>query len=91
MPAGCCLVHPAYDRTPDDDRLGGLPVAAVTSAHLNECNNASVILNLLRWRNAIVFIVPARAAMGAASKAVVWPSHASGQQGVKAYNFAMLV
>jgi hypothetical protein len=37
------------------------------------------------------FIDPARATNGVASKAVGRPRNASGQQGVKAYNFPMLV
>ncbi len=91
MPASCRLVHPALGRTSFDHQNGALPVIAVTSVHLDVCKNASVILNLLRWRNAIVFMDPAGAANGVASEAVGRPRNASGQQGVKPYNFPKLL
>ena len=84
-------MHQALGRASFDHQNGALPVIAVTSVHLDVCKNASVILNLMTWRNAIVFIDPARAAKGVASEAVGPPGNASGQQGVKPYNFPMLL
>ncbi|NMC07472.1 MAG: hypothetical protein GYA24_19820 [Candidatus Lokiarchaeota archaeon] len=44
-----------------------------------------------RCRNAILFIVPALVVLGSTIKVARYPRITSGQQGVKPYNFAMLV
>ncbi len=91
MPACCCLVHRVRGRTPLGNGRGGLPAAARTGVHLHVIQNASVILNLSRWRNAIGFIDPAVVTQSVVGIALGRPCNASGQQAVKAYNFPMLV